>query len=254
MAERQDSYEPVQAKSQGTSRNGAIDAAVIVPTATSSIQYLAPQLDQQPADAGRSLGRQECSGGDSGYPEEGELDPVEKGWLADLRITHSDFQVIHFIVAQNGITAWGCYQQALREYFARRTEIFKIDKNCPFGFRQWEELAREMMTLAKLCAWYRKQLPEELTDEVKAELEADLAYRRLARQMRCEVMSEKRVSIATLMAIGACPARMRKRLYDEAAVVMRSNPIDFLNDDQMTVRGLRHPESIDDLTPELAEG
>jgi hypothetical protein len=253
MADGQDSYEHLQTQPEGTGGNGTVDPTAFHSVGASDIDHFIAEYNQQQPDTGGSNGDSQRSRRSHSRSEESELDPVEKTYLADLRIAHSNFQVLYFIVTQNGITAWGCYQQALREYFARRSEIFKIDKRTPFGLRQWEEIVREMLLLTKLCAWYRAQLPKELTDEIKEQLETDLAYRRLHRQMVCEILSEKKLSIATFQAIGACPPEMRRELYQTARTFLQHNPMDFLTDEYLMPHSVRHPTSLSELSANIIE-
>lgn len=43
--------------------------------------------------------------------------------LADLRVGHAEFQLDHFVIAGNGVTLWGSYQQALRELRTREVAL-----------------------------------------------------------------------------------------------------------------------------------
>lgn len=49
--------------------------------------------------------------------------PAVAALLADLRVGHSEFQLDYFVVAANGVTPWGAYQQCLRELRTREESL-----------------------------------------------------------------------------------------------------------------------------------
>ena len=49
--------------------------------------------------------------------------PAAAALLADLRVGHSEFQLDYFVVAANGVTTWGAYQQCLRELQTRESAL-----------------------------------------------------------------------------------------------------------------------------------
>jgi hypothetical protein len=135
--------------------------------------------------------------------------------LKDLRIGHTDFQVTQYIVRQNGITDWGCYQQALRELFNRLPTLNKMREEYRSGGHNapaehtLHETERETTLFFRLAHAYRARLPKELTTSVVRALEADFHLAKLRHLAYSELASQRHLSVGTVSAIMALPQELR---------------------------------------------
>lgn len=128
---------------------------------------------------------------------------------------HSGFQIEHFMIGGHS-TKYGCYRQALRELFSRLSEVQRIQDK-PSISPEDAHLCREFCHIYLIAESLRGQLGKKL--ENIEDLERDYWVNRLQDEAVLELVSENRVSKATLQSIHRLPVVDRlpvlKRLSDQ---------------------------------------
>lgn len=111
---------------------------------------------------------------------------LEAGLLADHRMFHCDFQMDTFIVARTGITVYGCYMQALREWEHRRQSLAELEAGRGLLLLDIDELASRLHSFwYRLLASHWKQQREliKLAGKRRALVELDRTLTETAREL-----------------------------------------------------------------------
>lgn len=138
---------------------------------------------------------------------------------------HSPFQIRHFIVGRAG-TAWGQYQQCLREIHTRRMSTVDDIKRMRNSIE--EERTEIALAIKERCDELDIfiELAKNLSDQIIAEhgeltpetidrLDADLWMHRLRISAATDLFRFGSVSSETIELMLSCPIEMRKDLLDE---------------------------------------
>jgi hypothetical protein len=162
--------------------------------------------------------------------------------LEDHQPFHSELQMDRFIIAQNGITHYGMYKQALRELAIRYEglviQVDRLLKSRPDAKKKWNrlieaehtelnwitleqmnirihlrDLLREFIRFYQIAEYLKDELGE-LTPAKRMELDRDYWKRRLALTAAVDVLYEGRVSRSTYDAIMALDAKLKGELVD----------------------------------------
>jgi hypothetical protein len=147
----------------------------------------------------------------------------------DFEIYHSNFQIDNMITSRDGITPYGCYKQALREFFKRvgiyrecicnnkmlelnikkleraisdetddiekemlKVELVRKQLKVPESEQNLKEVERELTQFYKHSVYLKKLLEEEhgeLTGEKKTQLEQDFWKHKFIYQSAMETMT-----------------------------------------------------------------
>lgn len=145
--------------------------------------------------------------------------------MKDHRRFHSPFQIRHMIIGRAG-TAWGQYQQCLREIHARRMATAEDAKRLieAIGLEQQDiamamkERVDELHLFIDIAKNLRAQIIAEhgeLTMETIDRLDADLWMHRLRISAAMDLFRFGAVSSETIELMLSCPIEMRKALLDE---------------------------------------
>lgn len=172
-------------------------------------------------------------------------------FLQDHQSAHSDFQMDYFITVKSGGTPYGCYKQALRE-LSKRTrgiEQLRFDRErllvdiaeLEARQRKWirgrfarmrdaidlrqkrsqlaemdraiDETRREHDRFLQHAEHYRATVGE-LTDERRAELDADMWEHRIRCMAALDLMTCGRLQRNTIEFLVSIPREMRQRLVE----------------------------------------
>jgi hypothetical protein len=182
-----------------------------------------------------------------------ELKDRVEGLLKDHQIYHDDVQIARFIVAPTERTAFGAYQQCLRELYRRYRGLkelciararlrLRISGYQRWGWVPWgrqqrrlalheallarEDLERNLEDTAREFRAFLQRAEElktrvgSLTGKRRRELELQQWEHKLAVQARFDLLTTGRLARQTLETIAAMPESSLARIADQAGLNM----------------------------------
>jgi hypothetical protein len=163
--------------------------------------------------------------------------------LDDFEPLHSSFQLDQFIVLSNGVTAYGCYKQALREIASRvailndhktpveclkQKETQSSANNCwrNFDFEQSHKNAlwNELMYLIERAVSLKQEIGC-LTPIRRAQLERELWIHRAKKAVAVDYLAQGRLTHSTVELIWAIPVEDRQEILQCVADSSRQSEL-----------------------------